>query len=418
MRVVLFLLDAFRFDYISKKETPFLWDCCKKGNYIKHIIPSAGFCERAEIFTGLKPNESGFFTAIGYDPVNSPYKGKSLLKVFGKLELFFYNMLEIFSFRNKVQVQWIIRRLLIKVYGILDKEVYKLKFYSIPLSFLQYFNLTEDNVELEEIKLEQTKTIFNLIENNFGNYFMGSFTSLGKPSNGDDKNRIKIALEANQNGLYTFTPIYISAADTIGHKFGTNSIELKKTITEIDKILKEATHSFSTNDNDFVFVFLGDHGMTDVDSSIDIEKHLKIISGKNSLKVGVDFIYFLDSTIFRIWFMNSRSRNILESILLRDDLLLKNGTFLSESLANKYDIPFRDIRYGDMTWWANTGTLIFPDFFHRKIKYKAMHGYNPEDLSTHGTCIILGNGINKNELDQLHLSQIFHELKNLTINNL
>ena len=30
---------------------------------IKHIIPSAGFCERTEIFTGKRPNESGFFLA-------------------------------------------------------------------------------------------------------------------------------------------------------------------------------------------------------------------------------------------------------------------------------------------------------------------------------------------------------------------
>ena len=37
-------------------------------------------------FFGLKPNESGFFTAIGFDPENSPYKDDKILNFLGDIE--------------------------------------------------------------------------------------------------------------------------------------------------------------------------------------------------------------------------------------------------------------------------------------------------------------------------------------------
>ena len=73
-KVVYLLLDAFRCDYIDEKSTPFLYNCSQKGIFYKQVIPSLSFCERTEIFTGKKPNESGFFTAIGYEPASSQYK--------------------------------------------------------------------------------------------------------------------------------------------------------------------------------------------------------------------------------------------------------------------------------------------------------------------------------------------------------
>ena len=74
MATILLLLDAFRSDYISKNNTPFLYKISKEGFFCPSVEQSYGFCERTEILTGLRANESGFFTAVGYDPINSPYK--------------------------------------------------------------------------------------------------------------------------------------------------------------------------------------------------------------------------------------------------------------------------------------------------------------------------------------------------------
>ena len=50
---VIVILDAFRWDYISKSQTPFLYTFKEQNLYIKKLIASPGFCERSEIFTGI-----------------------------------------------------------------------------------------------------------------------------------------------------------------------------------------------------------------------------------------------------------------------------------------------------------------------------------------------------------------------------
>ena len=74
MSTVLILVDAFRWDYINKTNTPFLYNLSKKNIYGKRIKPGVGFCERTEIFTGMRPIQSKNFTALGYDPEKSFYR--------------------------------------------------------------------------------------------------------------------------------------------------------------------------------------------------------------------------------------------------------------------------------------------------------------------------------------------------------
>ena len=78
MPVVLLLLDALRYDYVNVNTMPFLSALSLQSRYYKHIIPSYGFCERTEILTGMKPDISGYFTAIGYDKIGSPYLARGL----------------------------------------------------------------------------------------------------------------------------------------------------------------------------------------------------------------------------------------------------------------------------------------------------------------------------------------------------
>jgi predicted AlkP superfamily pyrophosphatase or phosphodiesterase len=82
MATVLILLDAFRRDYLAEHNTPFLWSCSREGEHYKGVIQSFGFCERSEILTGMNGRESGFLTAIGFDPDASPYRGNKLLHLF------------------------------------------------------------------------------------------------------------------------------------------------------------------------------------------------------------------------------------------------------------------------------------------------------------------------------------------------
>ena len=67
-------------------------------------------CERTEILTGLNSMQSGFFTAIGYDPENSEYKNFNLLNLAG----FFEKFLPRTTIYKNSSLKSLYRRLIIK----------------------------------------------------------------------------------------------------------------------------------------------------------------------------------------------------------------------------------------------------------------------------------------------------------------
>lgn len=414
MRVVFFLLDAFKEEYISEDNTPFLYKNSKEGIHIKKLTPSAGFCERTEIFFGLKPNQSGFFTAIGYDSENGAYKNRFFLSFFGLIEqkLSFFNYLVWKGRKNSFNS--LTRKVLFKVYFKFFGSYEKLKPYKIPLSFLKYFNLTEDAIELhEQDTIEGKESLFKIVKDMGFHTFMNAFTSLGGVSTNSDLERVNLAIEASKSKKNYFIPIYINTADSIGHQYGPNSKELKIKVRELDSIIKNSVDEFLKNDPETTFVFLGDHGMTEVKKSIDMKMCIFGISKKYNLKIEKDFIFFLDSTLMRMWFFNTKAKNIFEKELKTNKLITENGSIIDKDIAKKYNLPINDKRYGDISWWANEGVLIFPDFFHNHKPVKGMHGYKPDTQSTYGTCILWNKKNEKQEIEELELSQIYVLIKKI-----
>ena len=409
MKTVLFLIDACRYDYISKDVTPFLWECSNTGMYYKHVVPSAGFCERTEIFTGKKPNESGFFTAIGFDPQKSTYRHKKGIKIFGFIEDI---LLKKWNEKDKLKIAYYYRIIIKKFFkNYLQEE--KLKTYNIPFSFLKYFNLTEDEFEFNDISKQESNSILKIVEKKLEKTFFNSFTSLGDASNSSDLDRLNNVVCAFKKNSYLFTPIYLGKIDAFGHVYGPNSNVLNLELRKLDQNLKTCVSQLKKIDNSTNFIFLGDHGMTKVEKHIDIQLIINSLADKIKLKKGKDYIYFLDSTLLRIWFLSdSAGKQFLP--LLEDNYVLKReGKTLTKEISKKYSIPFNDKRYGDFTWWANEGVLIFPDFFHNKEPYKGMHGYSPEITSTHGTCIVVGDNIETSYSDKINLYEVYDIINNL-----
>jgi len=415
MKVVLFLIDAFRYDYISKESTPFLWKCAHEGKYIEQIIPSAGFCERTEIFMGQQPIDSGFFTAIGFDPINSPYNNKKILLFLGRIENFILS----FSYKYLHQLNNKFSRYLRNIFEIIyfkfSKSNKRLKFYKIPFSFLQFFNLTEDEQEFNEYKEDGIESIFTKISKKGKKTFYNSFTSLGFLSNDTDYDRIMKAILANKNDDYYFTPIYISLMDSLGHLHGPDLEKLQSELIQLDKLLEKSVLRFLKENEDISFIFLGDHGMSAVNQIIDIYQFIIELGNENKLKPGKDFVFFLDSTLFRIWYLTEKAKK-LDTILKNNEFLLKNGVMINNIVAKQYSLPLNDRRYGDFAWWANDGVLIFPDFFHNKKPYKGMHGYQPDKPSTYGSCIVWGKHIGHSYTKKKNLSDVYHIINNLLDN--
>jgi predicted AlkP superfamily pyrophosphatase or phosphodiesterase len=410
MAVVFFLLDAMRYDYITEQNTPFLWRCGQEGEYYKHVIPSSGFCERTEILTGLTSEQSGFFTAIGYDPENSPFKGMKLLPLLDIVEKFIPRKLRVpgkdtpggFYRSYKGAMSKLLRRF----------SNSGISIYCIPFSLLPYFNLTEDRVDHRCKGAFPIPSVLQLLENRGQTYFYDSFTALNLPPNGSDNDRMNIALRSAGTKDYALYFIYISLPDAYGHKYGPESSELRTALRYMDTRLEKFTGDFKKKVGDCTFIFLGDHGMVPVTRHFDARRIIFDISEKLGLKIKKDFLYFLDSTLVRMWFFSDRGTQLLPAALKRSGKFNQCGKFIDERIASKYHIPWGDRKYGDMAWWADSGVLVYPDFFHNDgMPYKGMHGYDPELPESQGTCIVYGNNMNKKEIDAIPLTSVFDILK-------
>lgn len=360
--IVYVLLDAFRGDYINKEHTPFLSSLVSNPDnyFVRYIVPSLSFCERTEIFSGLTPEESYFFTAIGRDIDNSPLKRYGMiLKVLHVLEkmLFSHHKLNRY-FRYALSV----------CFKLLDIN---LKPYYIPLNQISNYRLTEDHADIRVHDFESN--IFKYLDDLDLNYYFDTFTSLSDNKSVDDEERIELALK-NLDKDIVF--LYLGKPDALGHFYGPNSEKFTKKLSELDQTVEELISkiNFQTKDQATVIIN-GDHGMSQVTFTFDAKKYL-LNKFKEFSKESYEI--FLDSTLLRIWTKDNDLINSIKS----DEKLHELGIFIYEDADEK----FKKL-YGDLVWCINSGGLILPNFFQLN-KVNGMHGYIPSESEHYGTLII------------------------------
>ncbi len=410
MPTVLILMDAFRHDYLSEEVTPFLFHCSRQGEHYKTVLPSPGYCERTEVLTGLRPRQSGFLTAIGYDPDRSPFSGMKWLRIFEWIERGILSSSRLFG---KSFSQRLYRYYKIRMKRFLRRRSSGMSPYEIPVSLLPYWSLTEDRIDHREDRAFPTASILSLVDKKGGTYFYDSFTALNLPANGADQDRLHMALAEIRNRPHDLTLIYVAAPDHFGHKYGPQSDELKRALRQMDQDLKDFTETFQQHIPGSNFVFLGDHGMATVTQSFDAGEHLNQLAGSLGLKLKRDYIYFLDSTLMRVWFLSDRAKRDFAAAIQASQPFRERGVFVDEALAEKHHIPWPDSRYGDLLWWTHPGVLIFPDFFHKTDRNRGMHGYDPDLPESQGMCIVYGDGIQPQTVDSIPLTETFSILKRL-----
>jgi predicted AlkP superfamily pyrophosphatase or phosphodiesterase len=394
---VVIVLDAFRADYITPENTPFLFELSQRGTYIEKLHPSPGFCERNEIITGKHTLESGFFTAIGYDPVNSPFKNYRFLLAF-------------LSFILPKSPDNFLNKLTRKVIGKVSKFFQLgMTSYRIPLWDLANYRLTEDQFPLQHTQNNDDSLIS--VYSSKGNVFFDSFTSLRDRFSSTDESRLAKALHASTDSSNSLYLVYIANADAVGHKFGPYSVEQTKNINSIDNQLKEFVQDFNKNRGDAEFSIIGDHGMALVTDNVDVSADILNISKKYGYKYGVDFSFFLDSTYCRLWLKNKKDKLSHQFIndVKKSPVLTEFGLFIEKNDYESHGIPDSGRLYGDYIWCANTGVLIWPDFFHNDIANPplGMHGYLIENEELLGFCIQSGDNIEQVKIAEMQLADVY-----------
>lgn len=391
--LVFIILDAFRWDYISKEHTPILHSMARKGVYVEKLISVAGFAERAPIFTGAHLDTSGYFTAYSYDPEKSPFK---FIKPFSRL----LAILSKNDFVNRATHFALAEfgRFLQK-HGVVDTYLNPAL---IPFEVLPYIGVTEDEKTIFKKSALSVESVFDVLhDEEIGFEFL--IHPVADILGNDDAILNEALKRASRRKCSLYFMQFISS-DHECHIYGSESDIRIKVTREIDRKIGVLKEHFEKIYRDAIFFIIGDHGMMDVTKRIDVFGNVIKFAKKNNLKFGKDFIMFLDSTLARFWFFNSEAEII-------EDYFLKNfseyGYPITKDIAKKYRIPYKNKKYGDFVFWMKPGILINPDYFWSHTKPpRAMHGYDPHHEKMKGFAVVYSKDIEHKKIEEAHLVDV------------
>ena len=382
-KIIIVCLDSFRFDYLEK--TRFLKNLAKRHKYgmLETVL---GFNSiGASLLTGKEPQEHGIFTKFWYTPGNSPFK------FLGKFSFLEGGWGE--GWLRKLAELWFMLRQFLK-------GGYLTRIYKLPLARIGDFDVSSRKAFTELGAFGRIKSIPDILREKGIKFLFFDWPVIA----GSGGRRIDFCLNQDEAKLRSllrhkeeaeFFWIKFWDLDTVAHKFGVESKQAREVLRGLDDISERLVESFGGEEK-VDFLFWADHGMVEVKKTIDIESLFKDFKVK----------MFLDSTLARFWETKGKEKEILRR------LRGLPGKILGEGERKKYKIDFGHKKYGEIIFLAEPGVLIYPNYFEGKVKYKAMHGYDPAYPDQKGIYISsLGRG-----RENKKMTEMFGEIKGLIDN--
>ena len=303
------------------------------------------------ILTGKEPFEHGQFTFF-----YRHFEGNSIFKFFDSI--WFKMIPNMVSKRRRFRV--LLSRILKSYFNI--KGYFDL--YAVPFKNLKYFDYSEKNDLFAAKAFDDIKNLKDiLLEKNIPHFISDWRKS-------EEQNFAELS-EIIEAGNKKFIFAYFAGLDGIQHMYTKNGNETKEKLNwyknKISALLNMANQKYGQVE----FSIFSDHGMTSLKQEVNI---YPIIDQLN-LKFGTDYLSFVDSTMFRVWYLNPEVRN-----LIRDTIANSNipGRFLSELELIDWGINFPDHKYGDDIFLVNPGVQLNPSDMGGKA-LPGMHGYDPSD---------------------------------------
>jgi len=130
---------------------------------------------------------------------------------------------------------------------------------------------------------------------------------------------------------------------------------------------------------DLVFLIFSDHGQCECSYQFNLLSELD----KKRLKLGDDYLCFIDATLALFWPKDKVVKEKILKILSK----IKIGNVIDEALQKRCHIRFNDERYGEIIFVLKPGGTFFPNFFSAFGAMRGLHGYLPEDDVQKG-CLI------------------------------
>lgn len=194
---------------------------------------------------------------------------------------------------------------------------------------------------------------------------------------------------------------YDPSLDGRGHVVGASAAALQPEMDRMQTFLDRAWTRLSDAHDPEMFLF-SDHGMTNVERTFDI------FAALGDLRVGEDYLVWVDSTFARFWYPNDDARDRVHQRLAGAP-----ASFLEPAEVRAYGIDFDDDRYGQEILVIDEGTVFHPSYispsFFRTKGYpdKATHGYRPEAPSAYGIFCYRGARLGLAVPDAVRAAQVF-----------
>jgi len=375
-RLLVILIDGFRYEYVSEKNTPYLHSV-GQTSFQSQLKPILGYSDsiQATIFTGAYPDEHGYWMKYKYGPASSPFKFLRLFRFIDRLPP------NIFVRGAKFAFSITIGRLLAKFKGYSD-----LSLHNIPLRVIDSFDQSLRKSMFSREAFPGFPTFFDALGDNNIKYASIDASEfawwLFFSSSVKVRQRLVKALdEVEQDTGLIF--VSISNLDIFAHRKGLKSPLFWEELTNMDSTIKLVVDEMEQKFSDELDVMIfSDHGMEDTTHFVDL-KELRQDEG-----LGRDYLVFFDSTIIQVWYLNQAKKQELRSRIES----LSYGHFLSQQEKKELGLNFDDNGYGDDIFLLDAGYSIFPNFYSW-LKPYAMHAYHPDIDSQRGIFMLWGEGI-------------------------
>ncbi len=346
MPTLIIFVDALGYAQLERLPRLSCW------SYRARLKPGFGYSINIhpELFSGLTPDEVGFFGEWTVDPSRAPaLKYRRLLPLLDRLfRPYFLN-------RG-------LQTVLTARYG--RGHIMP----NIPLARLGDF-------AIRGVKVSSPDYTHPSIFSEFPD--LVAIRSAGVPKGQRDATLVAQARDYVEGGarqLYLPLP----DLDGIGHAHSTSSAEWSIHLGNIDNWVSELAQAFLGLHRDGDVFVVSDHGMADVDAGVAFDLESEVGAAQSGR-----YLYFTDSTLVRVWIDDPALGPPIADYFARSRVasLVTHEERVEYGLTNP--------AFGDFIAVLGEGLCFKPSTFARNIP-AAMHGYHPEVESQHATLLHYG----------------------------
>jgi hypothetical protein len=303
----------------------------------------------ASIFTGLEPDEHLLWMMYSFSRDQSP---------FGWLRL----MPRSVSAR-RLWLRRLIRWHLRFAGGV--RGYYSL--YDVPREVLPHLDIPAKGDLFAPRGAGEASTIFDALDGEKAPFLVWDYRTAEDRAFAE----LEAAVLARKAAFYL---LYTAGLDSDLHRYGTHDPRIQSHLAwyrdRIERVVSAARKAGNAR-----IIVLGDHGMCDVNTRIDIMQPVAALG----LEIPRDYIPFYDSTMARFRICSDAAGERLRSLLGNQP----SGRLLDSAEIARLGISFPDGRFGDLIFLADPGAIISPSYMGG-ADIAAMHGYHPDavDMSS------------------------------------